>query len=423
MRKRIDLNNGLRIILNPMPHMESTAIGIWIAAGSRREDKRISGISHFLEHMVFKGTPSRSNRKIKEEIEGRGGSLNAFTSEEITCYLAKVSSHHASLALEVLSDMVMDASLKENDIERERAVIMEEIKMYRDLPNHHVHDILSRLMWPKNPLGFSVAGDADSVSSIARKNLLSYKKANYSPGNIAIVLCGNLKQGSAVEKTKKIFQKTLKTKSTPIIKFNKTQDAPQVKILNKGTEQTRLCMGLHMPGRQHKDRFIMTLLHIILGANMSSRLFENVREKKGLAYEIGTGIKRYSDTGAFIVNAGIDHKKAREAVRLIVKEIRSLKEKSVPHGELRRAKEYFRVQLSLALEDTLDHMLWLGEPVIMTDKAPDKKDIIKKIMAVSSADIKRVAKSIFTPSGVNLAIIGPLKDKEQKNMEKDLGNL
>ena len=423
MRKRIDLNNGLRIILNPMPNMESTAIGIWIAAGSRQEDKRTSGISHFLEHMVFKGTPSRSNRKIKEEIEGRGGSLNAFTSEEITCYLAKVSSRHAILALEVLSDMVMDASLKENDIERERAVIMEEIKMYRDLPNHHVHDILSKLMWPKNPLGFSVAGDADSVSSITREGLLSHKKANYTPGNIAIVLCGNLKQSSVVEKAKKIFQKKVEAKSTPVIKFSKTQAAPQVKILNKGTEQTRLCMGLHASGRLNKDRYIMALIHIILGANMSSRLFENVREKKALAYEIGTDVKRYSDTGAFIVNAGIDHKKAREAVSLIVKELRNLKEKSVPHGELKRAKEYCRVQLSLALEDTLDHMLWLGEHVIMTDKTPDKKDIIKKLMAVTSADIKRVAKSIFTPSGANLAIIGPLKDKEQKNMEKELNNL
>lgn len=423
MRKRIDLNNGLRIILNHMPYMESTAIGVWIAAGSRREDKRISGISHFLEHMLFKGTPSRSNRKIKEEIEGRGGSLNAFTSEEITCYLAKVSSRHASLALEVLSDMVIDASLEKNDIERERTVIMEEIKMYRDLPNHHVHDVLSKIMWPKNPLGLSVAGDTDSVSSITRRDLLSYKKANYSPGNIAIVLCGNLKQRSAAEKAKKIFQKKVTAKSTPVVKFNKTQTTPQVKILNKGTEQTRLCMGLHTPGRRHKDRFIMTVLHIILGANMSSRLFENVREKKGLAYEIGTGIKRYSDTGAFIVNAGIDHKKTKEAVSLIVKELKSLKEKLVPHDELRRAKEYFRVQLSLALEDTLDHMLWLGEPVIMTDKTPDKKDIIKKIMAVSSADIKRVAKNIFVPSGANLAIIGPLKDKEQKNMEKELSNL
>ena len=182
-------------------------------------------------------------------------------------------------------------------------------------------------------------------------------------------------------------------------------------------------MGLHAPGRLDKDRFIIALIHIILGANMSSRLFENVREKKGLAYEIGTDVKRYSDTGAFIVNAGIDHKKAREAVSLIVKELRNLKEKSVPHGELRRAKEYCRVQLSLALEDTLDHMLWLGEHVIMTDKTPEEKDIIKKVMAVSSADIKRVAKNIFTPSGANLAIIGPLKDKERKNMEKELNNL
>lgn len=423
MHKKIGLNNGLQIILKHMPGRESVAMGIWIRVGSRHEDKPISGISHFLEHMLFKGTPSRNNRAIKEEIEGRGGSLNAFTSEEMTCYLAKVSARHADIALEVLSDMVLNASLDTRDVEREKAVITEEIKMYKDLPSHHVHDILGELMWPKNPLGFPIAGDDPSVRSITRKKLTAYKKINYIPDNIAFVLCGNLDRDSVAKKIKKIFSHSVKTNIPPIVRFNKTQKTPGVSLLCKKTEQTRLCMGLHAFDRTHKDRFVLELIHIILGANMSSRLFENVREKRGLAYDIGTDVKLYSDTGAFVISAGIDHRKADEAVGLIVKELRKIKQNLASADELKRAKEYAKVQLSMALESTTNHMLWLGEHVVMTGNLPDKKNILKKIDAVSLTDIKRVSGGIFTAPNANLAIIGPLKDENRKHMEKELERL
>jgi predicted Zn-dependent peptidase len=403
--------------------MESAAIGIWIAAGSRYENKHISGISHFLEHMVFKGTPTRSNRKIKEEIEGRGGTLNGFTSEEITCYLVKVSNRHINIALDVLSDMILNASLNKEDIERERTVIIEEIKMYRDLPTHHVHDILSEAMWPDHALGLTIAGDIKSLKSITRQELLDYKKKNYVPENIAFVLCGNLDHFSVIKKAKDIFDIDVKIEPKTIVKFDKVQTCPRVKILYKETEQTRLCMGLHTFGRMHRDRFGLVLLHIILGANMSSRLFENLREKKGLAYDIGSEVKRYVDTGAFIVNAGLDHKKAIETVKLIVDELIEIKKNLVGKDELERAKEYFGVQLSLALEDTVDHMLWIGEHVITTDETPNKKAIIKKIESVSLRDIQRIARNIFTSSNANAALIGPLRDKEKDQIEKELSRL
>jgi len=420
MYKKIDLNNGLQVILNHMPRMESAAIGVWIATGSRNEPRPLSGISHFLEHMVFKGTPTRPSRMIKQAIEGRGGSLNAFTSEETTCYLAKVSHRHIDIALDVLSDMALNARIDEKDIEPERAVIIEEIKMYRDLPNHHVHDILSELMWPRHPLGASIAGDIKSVRSVTRRDIIDYKDKRYTPKNMALVLSGNLNHDAIIRNIRKIFRVNVKANPASIVKFKRSQSRPQIKILYKDTEQSHLSMGMHTFGRMDKDRYALSLLHIILGANMSSRLFENIREKRGLAYEIGTEIKRYKETGAFKVNAGIEHKKVKEAVGLIIEELRKIKTKPVPGSELKRAKEFFKVQLLLALEDTLEHMLWLGDYVVASGKLPDRNDTIKRINAISSHDLQRVAGNIFRSRNLNLALIGPVKDKEKREIQKEL---
>jgi predicted Zn-dependent peptidase len=420
MCKKTELNNGLTLVTNHMSNMESMAIGIWIRTGSRNEDEKNSGMSHFLEHMLFKGTPSRSCRKLKEEIEGRGGSLNGFTSEEVSCFLAKVSFKHQDIALEVLSDMVLNASIDEKELERERGVIIEEIKMYYDLPNHHVHDILAEIMWPGNSLGLSIAGSIDSVSSVLRKDIIEYRNTNYTPQNIVVALCGNLDHGAIESRLKKIFTGTIKGKIKPVEAFCNNQSKPRMKILCKDTKQAHLCIGLHSFGKNHKDRFALTILHIILGANMSSRLFENIREKKGLAYEIGAEVKRYNETGAFVVHAGTEHKKAKEAIICILKELKRIKEKYVTAGELKRAKEFFKVQLLMALEDTVEHMLWLGDYAASLNKLPDREDIIKKVESVTVDDIKRVSQSIFNSSGLNIAVIGELEDREQREIEKEL---
>lgn len=420
MYKKTELNNGLTLVTNYMPNMESMAIGIWIRTGSRNEDEKNSGVSHFLEHMLFKGTPSRNCRKLKEEIEGRGGSLNGFTSEEVSCFLAKVSFKHQDIALEVLSDMVLNASIDEKELERERGVIIEEIKMYQDLPNHYVHDMLAEIMWPGNSLGFPVAGSIDSAGSILRKDIAQYRNTNYIPENIVIVLCGNMDHGAIESRLKKIFNEAIKGKTKPVEAFCNNQSKPRMKILCKDTKQAHLCIGLHSFGKNHKDRFALGILHIILGANMSSRLFENIREKKGLAYEIGAEVKRYNETGAFVVHAGTEHKKARETIICILKELKGIKEKYVTAGELKRAKEFFKVQLLMALEDTVEHMLWLGDYAASLNKLPDREDIIKKVESVTADDIKRVSQSIFNSSDLNIAVIGELEDREQREIEKEL---
>ncbi|MFC1621502.1 M16 family metallopeptidase [Candidatus Omnitrophota bacterium] len=423
MHKKITLKNGLRIVLHHMSHMESTVIGVWIGAGSRNENKSLCGISHFLEHIVFKGTPTRGSRQIKEEIEGRGGSLNGFTSEEVTCYLSKVSGNHAGIALDVLSDMALNASMRKQDIERERGVITEEIKMYRDLPHHQVHDTLYEIMWPSHPLGLPIAGSIESVNSMTRQDLADYKNEKYISKNIVLVLCGNLKEIPSVKKIEKLFPLDPEKTSSPVVGFENKQIAPQLKIFHKQTAQTRISMGLHAFGRRHKDRYALSLLHIILGANMSSRLFEKVREQKGLAYEIGTEVKRHDETGGFIVNAGIEHTKLRKAISLIIKELRKIKTSGVTANELKMAKEFFRVQLLLALEDTMERMLWLGDSVVALDKLPDKADIIKKIAAISSEDLLRVSKHIFDSKGLNLAVVGPINNKEGKDLKGELEEL
>jgi len=300
---------------------------------------------------------------------------------------------------------------------------VQEIKMYHDLPNHHVHDILNALMWPCHPLGFPVAGDIRSVRSITRHDLMDYKKTNYIPKNIALVLCGNLDQDKVMQGINRIFRFNVKKKPAPCAGFNNAQSQPQMKVLRKDTKQAHISMGLHAFGRMHEDRYKLTLLHIIMGANMSSRLFENIREKRGLAYEIGTEIKRYKGTGAFIVNAGTEHSKAKKVISLALKELKKVRESTIPEKELKRAKEYFRVQFSLALENTMDHMLWLGERVVASGRLPEKDKIIKEVSSVSAQDLQRVAKDVFRAKNLNLAMIGPVRDREKKELEEELGEL
>jgi len=393
-----------------MPNMQSLALGIWINVGGRIELHEFKGISHFLEHLLFKGTKNYSCRKIKESIEGVGGSVNGFTSEELTCYLVKIPSRYLELALDILSDMVINPTLPSLEIKKEKQVILEEIKMYKDLPQSHVHELLDGLLWPKQSLGAPIIGTVDSVSRIRRKDLFLFKEKYYSPSNIVVGAAGRLDYKKLTKGVGKFFSVLNKQNKNIFTKAKENQNKSQLKILPKDTEQTHLALGFHSFKRDHPLRHTQAILHIILGANMSSRLFNELREKKGLAYEIGTQIKRFQDTGAFIVHAGIDNNKVVNTLRLILKEVKKIKLNLVTKDELRRAKEFYLGQLMLALEDTLDHMLWIGETTATLDKTYSLSDIIKELNWVKREDIREVAKYIFKEEKLNLALIGPLKD-------------
>lgn len=414
MYKKTVLNNGLRIISHLMPRMQSVALGIWIKVGGRYESSQNKGISHFLEHLLFKGTQKFSYRKIKESIEGVGGSLNGFTSEEVTCYLSKIPARHLEIALDVLSDMVLNPLLPPQEVEKERTVILEEIKMYKDQPQAHVYDLLDELLWPHQPLGSPVIGTVSSVRHIKREDIRSFKDRFYTSLNIVVSAAGLLEHEKLVRITQSSFSHLKKKNVNEFVKAKEEQRVPGLKIFHKETEQTHLALGLHSLARQHPLRHALGVLNVVLGGNMSSRLFNEVREKKGLAYEIGTQAKRYQDTGVFLVHAGIDNLKAQEAIRLILKELKRCKKELISHDEFKRAKEFYLGQLMLALEDTLDHMLWIGEYTTCLDRVYSLIEIIKRVRKVKREDVREVARDIFREEKLNLALIGPLGDSHHK---------
>ncbi len=414
------LENGVRVLTVPMLNRESAAVAVWVKAGGRYEPKKVSGISHFLEHMMFKGTPTRNARQIKEEIEGVGGVLNAFTGEEMTCYFAKLLKQYYPRAIEVLSDMVLHAAVPAEELAKERTVILEEIKMYGDLPSHQVHDLMGELLWPHQPLGRTLSGAPETVSRMTRSEILQYKRDYYHNRNILVSVSGDVDHEEVLARVTAIYPTRQQKKPSVFAPAKSEQSKPRTHFFEKKTEQTHLVIGLHAFPRTHPDRYKLGLLHVMLGANMSSRLFEEVREKRGLAYEIKSGISSFQDTGAFTVSAGVETDKTARAVSVILKELGKVRKSFVREGELRRAKDYFMSQVSLGVEDTLDHLLWVGEKALCSGELPDKTEIRQQIEAVTLEDIRDVAKRIFRTQNLNFSLIGPMPEKMQRAIAQNL---
>ncbi|MDP2939347.1 MAG: pitrilysin family protein [Candidatus Omnitrophota bacterium] len=417
MYKKTLLDNGIRIVTSKMPSRESVSIGVWISVGGRYEDMKLKGIAHYLEHIAFKGSKKYSCQQIKESIEGVGGALNGFTAEEFTCYLAKVPSKYLNLALRVLLDMTFNPLILAKDVDKEKTVILEELKMYMDLPQHYVGDLLDSLLWPNHPLGMNIAGTLETVSHVNSDNLLNFKQRFYEPRRAVIAVCGNLEHADTVEEIKKIISLNYKFRKINFLKANSRQLKPRFNFYDKETQQNHLAIGFHALKRDHPDRFALGLLHVVLGANMSSRLFQQVREVRGLAYEISSNLKRFADTGAFIIQAGVDNKNSFQAIKVILEELRKIQLQKVKQDEFLRAKEYFLGQLSLALEDTLEHMFWIGESTSALDKIFTKQEIFEKVQQIKREDLLRVARGIFKKNNFNLALIGKLGQKEKEKIK------
>lgn len=419
-----ELKNGLRIATCNVPEAKSVALGVWIGVGGRYEPKSISGISHFIEHMVFKGTEKRTYRQIKESIEGLGGLLNGFTSEEVTCFMAKVLDDHAQITLDVLLDIISDPLLKKSDITKERLVIFEEIKMYFDLPNHLAYDRLLELLWPNHALGRNLAGDFNSLQAIDKDCMLNFMDKYYCLGNVLVTACGNIPHANILNYIDKILKNKnndLKKKQSLTYKsLVVAQEKPNYVFLEKDTQQTHLCLGFHALRRRDPLRHAFTLLHVILGANMSSRLFNEVREKNGYAYEIATAVKRFNDTGAFFVHAGVVNKNTENALSLILEQLRKISTVNIKKNELERAKLYCRGQLLMGLEDTLEHMSWFGESIMTDGKPQYVEKVIQGIEKVTDAEIKFLANKIFNKKNLNLSVVGPVNNQKQQKLIKIL---
>ena len=412
--KETKLSNGLCVITAEMPYMESVAVGILAGVGGRHESGKALGISHFLEHACFKGTKKRNARQISQAIEGIGGSINGFTSEEVTCYYAKVRYPKFEQAFDVLADMYRNAIFDRREMERERGVIKEEIKMYMDMPGQLVYDDFSSTIWKNHPLGRSVLGTSESVDGISGKDLCNFRKNNYTPNNTVISVAGNISHNDVLKCVKKHLTKWNSGGKVPKFKpFSPNQKAPRVHIRNQATEQAHLVAGFRSVGRSHPDRFALRVLSNILGGNMSSRLNHEIREKRGLAYSVHSHLSRFVDVGALIISVDTDVKKLPDALSLVLKICSNIAEKGVKPVELKHAKEYLNGIMALAMEHTTEFMIWLGRNSLTEDDFLTIEQLIGKTNDVTSDDVQKIAKKVFKNNRLNVALIADNVDKKK----------
>ena len=406
-----------------MPQMSSVSLGVWIGVGGRYEQARQSGISHFVEHMLFKGTHTRTTKDLKESIEGVGGSFNGFTSDEVTCYMVKVPSHYMELGMDVLADMVINAKFDKDDIAREKFVVCEEIKMYRDQPADHVLDILSSIMWPGNALGRPLTGSMTTVRRVTRDELIRFKEASYHPVNIAVIASGKVDPNRFFRYADEKFAGQKKKKKLSFKSPRPPKKGPCMKVCRGNTQQTHIAIGFRAQDRNIRERFATKIMNVILGGNMSSRLFEELREKYGLCYDISSTYKRHSDLGELQIHAGVDTFNTMRSLRAILDELKKLRDLGVTGEELDRAKRYAQGQFLLAMEGTSTRMLWLGDRLMTHNNIPDVKDVLKRIECVTVDDIRKASERLFVPEAVNLAMVGKLKDSEKSKVKKELERL
>ncbi len=418
MYTKTTLPNGLRVVTHDMKDRDSIALGFWIGVGGRHETDRLKGTAHFLEHIVFKGSKKYSCEEIKTSIEGVGGTLNAFTSEEQTCFYAKIPTKYLKKTFDVLADMVSRPSITDPDIVKEKTVVVEEIKMYRDLPQYSVMELLDGLLWPNHPLGKNLAGTPETVIALSREDIKGFHKNFYVPSNIVVAACGNLNHKQIVAMAQERFEKIPKETHPSYIKADNSQSRPRVNLFHKKIEQMHLALGAIGYDENHKDRHALNLLSVILGGNMSSRLFVEVREKRGLAYSISCMARTMHDTGVFLVRAGVDNQKLIETVTLILSELEKVKKTGVTEDEFIRGRDYLLGQMLLSLEDTMEHMLWIGDTVISQNKTKTLKSLIADFQKIKRADVHRVAKDILRTQRYNLAIVGPLTDKQKEELPR-----
>lgn len=333
MYRKSVLLNGLRVVTHDMKERDSIGLGFWVGVGGRYEDDTVKGAAHFLEHILFKGSAKYSCEEIKGEIEGVGGTLNAFTAEELTCYYAKIPARYEKRTFDILADMVLHPLIAKKDFEREKGVICEEIKMYRDLPQYHVLDLLDELLWPDHPLGKSLAGTLDSIGKMRPETLRSLHARLYRPERIVIAACGKVNHLEIVRMAKQKMESVARGEPITFVPARHLQEKPRCHFFRKETEQMHLALGVLGLPDEHKDKYVLNLLHIILGGNMSSRLFNEVREKRGLAYSISTSVKTLNDTGMFLVRAGVDNAKIIQAMEVILKELNKIRKNGISDRE------------------------------------------------------------------------------------------
>jgi len=403
----------LRVITIPDKNAQTATVLVLVGAGSKYETKENNGISHFLEHMFFKGTKKRpTTMEIAETLDRVGGAYNAFTSKEYTGYWAKVDADHLGLATDWVSDILLNSKIESKEIKREKGVIVGELNMYLDTPTRYIEDLWEELLYGDQPAGWQTIGTKENILGFERKDFLSYLKTHYSTLNSLVCLAGNIGSLPSVRaKVQNYFSGLNPKPIRPKIGVTEKQEKPNTLVYPKKTDQTHIALGVRGYDIFSPRKYAQEVLAVILGGNMSSRLFISVRERAGLGYYVRTSAETYTDSGYLVTQAGVSHQDAKKAIGLILKEYRDIKDKKVPAKELQKAKDYLKGSMLLGLESSEAKASFYGIQELLTGRILDLKDKFRLIDRVSREDVREAAQEIFRPEKLNLAIIGPHKDK------------
>jgi predicted Zn-dependent peptidase len=405
--QRTVLPNGVRVVTEAMPHVRSVSVGIWVATGSRRELPEENGICHFIEHMLFKGTTTRSAEEIARSVDSIGGNLDAFTSKELVSFNAKVLDEHLPLAFDVLSDLALHPVFRAEDVEKEKGVILEELKIDADNPEYLVHEIFSANFWKGHAIGKPILGTKDTVLRFDRERVVGYYRQHYVPANFTVTAAGSLTHDRIVDLVRERFEDMSPRPAagqdvTPVTHA-------RIAVRNKkALEQVHLYLGVPSYPLSHADRFSCYILNTLLGGGMSSRLFQNIRERLGLAYSVFSELNPYSDTGYLAVYAGTSVESARKVVACILEEFTRLKQELVGEDELRRAKDYMKGSLMLSLESTSSRMANLARQEMYFNRFFSLDELLENIEHISADDVQRIARSFFDSSQIALTVLGNL---------------
>jgi predicted Zn-dependent peptidase len=405
--RRTVLPSGLIVLTERMEHVRSVAMGVWMRAGSRHEVPELNGISHFVEHMVFKGTKSRSAQRIAREVDAIGGNLDAFTGKETVCFNIKILDEHVTTALDVLSDLVLNPVFAAEEIARERGVILEEIKMDEDSPDTLVHEIFTQNFWKGHPLGKPILGTRETVRSFEQNTLLRFFEQRFQAGNMVFSAAGNIEHDGFVELVARYFSSlapgsALSDSAAPTV-------TPRIHLRNKKSlEQVQLCLGVPAPPIADESRYATLLLNTILGGGMSSRLFQTVREERGLVYAIYSDLAPYRDTGSLCVYAGTSSDRALQVIDLVMEEFRRLKTEPLQPGELRRAQDQLKGNLLLSLESSMSRMSNLARQQMYFERFFGLNEILDRVEAVTEEQVMEMASNLFHPDRVALTLLGRL---------------
>ena len=404
------LKNGMTVATVEMPHMASVSLGIWVGVGGRYEPAELNGISHFIEHMLFKGTRRRSAKEISQSVEGIGGYLNAFTGEESTCFYSKARHDRYDQLLDVLTDMFLNSKFDPAEIAKERGVIKEELAMYLDQPHQLVQELLNEALWPNHPLGRALTGTEKTIDAMDRAKLLSYRRANYVAPTTLVTAAGNLRHESIVRAVSKFASKFTAGKRPGFQPVQDTPTEPRIRAHSKDTAQLQLALGFRTCSRHDERRFALRILNTLLGENMSSRLFQVIREDHGLAYSVHSCLVFFDDVGSLIISAGMDTDQIPRVMKLIMAEVKRFTEKAPSPQEMRRTRDFLIGQIDLSLESTENQMMWLGDQLIGYGRIIAPTEIKKRLIQVRASEVRRVAQAFFRPERLSVAVVSPLKN-------------